>query len=302
MRIPAKQLAKIDGAAPSLGFKASKISLVGKMRRVRASIRSQIESQHQAAFVVFEEAVKFIVAFEDFQFNRDDRPKEATPFIFMLARVRADVIAIRSLLLDGQESAAFAMARVFFEDIEITMATAVDPQFATSFMDAEASNLFWSKNVGYGKIYPYVEKFLQLGKQGQAISAEHISHHKAMKSFLSEHVHPSMGSAFRLVVPVSLEHPGRFANRPLGWFGKGSGTLCLHIAEEIQAFGATCINSFIKPDPPISLANYKPGPLISTFMRPAHNLQTLLSKYSSRICAEYEKKSEQWEKQSKSEA
>lgn len=297
MRIPKKQLAKIDGGAPDLGFKAVKVSLVGKMRRARASVRAQIESHHQAAFVVFEEAVKFIVAFENFQFERDDRPKETTPFILMLARVRADVIAIRSLLLDGQESAALAMARVFFEDIELTMATAVDPQFATNFMDAETSNLFWAKNIGYGKIYPYVERFLQLGKQGKAISAEHVSHHKAMKSFLSEHVHPSMGSAFRLVAPVSLEHPGLFANRPMGWFGEASGTLCVHIAEEIQAFGATCINSFIKPNPPISFANYKPSPLIATFMRPAHNLQTLLSKYSSRIYADYKKKSSRWDRQ-----
>ena len=295
MRISAERIAQIDNGALNFGFKVPKISLDGKMRRVNTEIRMQIANHHQASFTVFEEAVKFVVAFETFQFERKDRPKESTPFILMLARVRSDLVSIRDLLLIGQESPALALARVFLEDIELTMATAVDPNFATSFMDAESPDAFWSKNVGYGKIYPYVEKFLHLGKQGKKVSAAHIAHHKSLKSFLSQHVHPTFNSALRLTLPPSLEHPGHFANRPMGWFGESSGRLCLYLADEVQVFAATCINSFIKPNPPVVLANYKPNKSLATFMRPAHNLQTLLAKYSKRMYSEYERKSARWE-------
>lgn len=301
MRIPDKQLATIDSKAPTLGFKAPKTSLVAKMRRARSRVRVQISDHRQASFAVFEEAAKFVVAFEDFQFQREDRPKEVTPFIFMLARIRSDLLAVRGLLLDGQESAALAVARVFLEDMELTMATAVDSKFAIDFMEAEDSDSFWSRNVGYGKIYPYVEKFLHLGRQGKAISAEHIAQHKSMKTFLSRHIHPTFSSAVRLVIPPAIERPGFFANRPEGWFGDNSGKLCMYIAEEVQAFGATCISAIVNPNPPISLANCKPNKAFATFMRPAHNLQTLLSRYSRRIYTEYDKKSERWDAQMMSE-
>lgn len=294
MRIPPERLARIDGEAPSFGFNVSRISLDDKMRRAGTGVRKQIATDHQGSFAVFEEAVKFMIAFEAFQFERKDRTEECAPFIMMLARCRSDLIAIRHLLLAGQESSALAIARVFLEDIELTMATAVSPEFASRFMDAEAADAFWSKHIGYGRIYPYVERFLHLGKQGKKVSAVHVAHHKAMKTFLSEYVHPTFGSAFRLVAPRAIGHPGHFANRPMGWFGEIGGSLCLHVAEEVQAFSATCINAFMKPNPPPALENYKPCKALETFMRPAHNLQTLLVKYSRRMFSEYEKKSTRW--------
>lgn len=297
MKIPKERLAQIDASAPTFGYNIKRVSLSAKSRRMSRDIKRQIEEHHQGAFIVFEEAVRFIVAFEDFQFSRKDISPEATPFRFMLARVRADLISIRSLLLAGQESSALAIARVFMEDIELTMATAVDTEFAIAFMDTDDPDKFWSTRIAYGKIYPCVERFLHLGGQKQSISAAYIKQHRTMKSFLSRHVHPSFSSAFNLVAPAALEAPGMFAFRPAAWFGENSGRLCLYIAEETQAFSATCINAFIKPNPPPALAGYEPSKSLAKFMRPAHNLQTLLQKYSSRMHSTYGRKSKAWEEE-----
>lgn len=297
MKISPERLAKIDASAPNFGYNAPRISLCAKSRSTKRAVSRQIEEHHQGAFTIFEEAVRFIVAFEEFQFRRKDRPREATPFIFMLARVRADLMSIRNLLLAGQESSALAVARIFMEDIELAMATAVDAEFAVAFMDTDDPDTFWSKRVAYGKIYPYVERFLHLGNQGKKISTAHIAQHRAMKSFLSQHVHPNFSSALNLVAPAALEAPGRLAMRPAGWFGENSGRICLYIADEIQAFSATCINTFIKPNPPPVLANYKPSKSLATFMRPAHNLQTLLQKYSTRMHSSYERKAKHWKEE-----
>lgn len=295
MKISNDRVKQIDADAPRFGYRVPRVSLDHQIRNARSVVKNQIETHHQGPFLVFEEAVRFIVAFESFQYSRTDRPKEATPFVLLLSRVRADLISIHQLLQAGQESSAHAIARVFFEDIELAMATAADPNFAMRYMDAESSDSFWAKNVAYGKIYPLVKKFFELGKPAAKISELHIAHHKAMKSFLSQHIHPTFNSAFNLVAPSAIEAPGMFANRPIGWFGEGSARLCIYIADEIQAFSATCINSFIKPAPPPVFANYKPCKELSTFMRPAHNLQTLLGKYSARMHSSYEKRRSKWE-------
>lgn len=297
MRLSPNLLSKIDATAPTFGHRVRRIALPSITSQTARSVKQQIEKHHQGPFAIFEEAVRFIVAFESFQFERENRAKESTSFVMLLSRVRADLISIRHLLLLGQESAALAVARVFMEDIELVMATAVDPEFAIAFMETDDPDTFWTKKVAYGKIYPYVERFLRLGKQGKSVSAHHIAHHKAMKTYLSQHIHPNFGSAFNLVAPVALEVPGRFAIRPMGWFGENSGKLCLFIADEVQAFGATCISAFISPSPPPALADYIPSKAMATFMRPAHSLQTLTHKYAARMYKSYDKRSSEWDKQ-----
>lgn len=294
MRLSPDLLSKIDASAPTFGYRVQRVALPSISSRTARAVKQQIEQHHQGAFVIFEEAVRFIVAFESFQFERKNRPEESTPFVMLLSRVRADLLSIRHLLQLGQESAALAVARVFMEDIELAMATAVDPEFATAFMESNDPDNFWTKKVAYGKIYPYVERFLRLGKQGKNVSAAHISHHKGMKTYLSQHVHPNFSSAFNLVAPAALESPGRFALRPMGWFGESSGRLCLYIADEIQAFSATCISAFIAPNPPPALADYMPSKALATFMRPAHSLQTLIHKHAASIYKSYTKRSSEW--------
>lgn len=296
-KILRKKLEEIRFNAPYIGHKARPISIEYRLRRLNTDTRKQIQNQHQAALTLFDEALKFVIAFEDFHYERKERTSELTPFITLLSRVRADLVAIRQLLMSGQESAALALARVFIEDIELTMAAAVEHEFATAYMDTESPDAFWSNRIAYGKIYPHVERFLHLGRSSEEAADAHLQHHRALKKFLSNHVHLTFNSALRTVTPPVLEKPGHFAFRPLGWFGENSARLCLSIADEIQIFSSCCINAFISPTPPPAMSNYKPSRLMSQFLLHAHTLQSLTKRYSSRINASYDRSSTKWYKQ-----
>src|SRR5690606_3121024 len=110
-------------------------------------------------------------------------------------------------------------------------------------------------------------------------AASYIQHHKELKTFLSGHVHPSFSAALRTVLPPVLDHPGLFADRPLGWFGINSARLCLYIADEIQTLSACCVNILIRQDPPPALAGFKPNKNFAAFMSSAHTLQALITRY-----------------------
>jgi hypothetical protein len=197
MKISRKRLDAIRVKAPTFGYKPRPVSIHARIRSSTRNVRNDIENNHSAALILLEEAAKFVIAFEDYQHSRDDRQKEAVPFKFILSRVRADLVAIHQLLLLGQETSALAVARVFIEDIELVMATAIDQSFSTEYLDSSSEDEFWRKRVGYGKIYPLVEKFLIRGANDLRDAEDHVQHHKQLKTFLSGHIHPSFSAALR---------------------------------------------------------------------------------------------------------
>ncbi|MDQ3562670.1 MAG: hypothetical protein M3436_00505 [Pseudomonadota bacterium] len=232
----------------------------------------------QAPMVLLDEAIRFMLAFEDHQFTRK-LTAESSTFALHLTRLRSDLLAVREMVSLGQESAALALARVFFEDIEIAMGLAIDPEFAIAYSNATQDDAFWSKQIGYGKIYPRVRKFMEAGGGDTEHVDGKLSHHKELKSFLSGHIHPTTSSAFRAAFPLALNHPGMFAKRPLGSLGENLRPLCLTLADEVHVFAACCINMFIKPNPPPALAGYEPCGEMDDFLAAAHVLQELVVKY-----------------------
>jgi hypothetical protein len=295
MKIHRKRLDAIRANAPVFGYKPRPVSIQGRVRSSTRKVRDDIRNNHSAALTLLEEAIRFVISFEDYQHFRDDRNKETVPFKFLLSRIRADLIAIHQLLMIGQETSALAVSRVFLEDIELTMATAIDLDFSNGYLDSSSGDAFWSQRVGYGKIYPLVEKFISHGASDSHDAKNHIQHHKQLKTFLSGHVHPSFSAALRTVLPPVLDRPGLFANRPLGWFGTNSARLCLYIADEIQTFSACCINMLVRADPPLALSGFKPDKNMAAFLLPAHTLQELTTRYSHRLHSEYEQRSLKWE-------
>jgi hypothetical protein len=244
--------------------------------------------------VLLDESVRFVVALERYQYTLK-MPPEAMPFALQLTRVRSDLISIRELVLLGQESAALAVARVFLEDIELAMAAGVDPGFALAYRDAEKAVDFWSKNIGYGKIYPFVQKFIQRGGGSDDQVAAKLANHKALKSFLSSHIHPTFSSAFRSAYPAALERPGMFFERPLGWVGESLWPLCLFVAEDVYSFSACCINIFIRPSPPSAFAGYLPSGELDDAIAVAHVLQELWLKYANDLHGAHEVATAAWE-------
>lgn len=246
-----------------------------------------------APMVLLDEAIRFLIAFEDYQYTRQLLAESST-FALQLARLRGDLLSIRELILLGQESSALALARVFVEDIEIAMSIAIDPLFANEYRSAEAEDSFWSKNIGYGNIYPKIKNFFERGGGSIDQVTADLDYHKRLKTFLSAHIHPTHSSALRTAFPPALHRPGAMFARPLGVIGSNLGPLCLFLAEEVHSFAACCINIFIQPDPPPALAGYKPNGQLDDAIGAAHVLQELVLKYADSLRAAHEVSQDQW--------
>jgi hypothetical protein len=77
------------------------------------------------------------------------------------------------------------------EDVEMAMALAEDTAFAVAYSDASNADAFWKGHIGYGKIYPLVERFIRRGDTSPEDSQARLEHHRAVKTYLSGHVHPT---------------------------------------------------------------------------------------------------------------
>lgn len=244
--------------------------------------------------VLLDEAIRFLLAFEKFQFAQG-LTADRREFALHTVRLRSDALSVREMITLGQESAALALARIFFEDIEIAMALAIDPPFALAYGEATHDSDFWSKQIGYGRIYPRVRSFLQAGVGATDVVNHKLQHHKDLKSFLSGHIHPTTSAAFRAAFPPSLEHPGMFGNRPLGSLGSNLRPLCLTLADEVHMFAACCINMFIRPNPPPAFSGYKPSAEMDEFIAAAHVLQELVVKYLDQLWDKYNEAMKAWD-------
>jgi hypothetical protein len=258
-------------------------------------MRKDVDAHMQAPFVLLEESVRFVLAFERFQYTRAPLGPKINEFVFQLSRVRGDLLSIRELILLGQESAALAIGRVFLEDLELVMALAIDPDFALEYGEAPDAAVFWSKKIGYGKIKPLVERFVKRGGSNDEETNNMLQHHRDLKTFLSQHVHPNHTTAFRAAFPPSLESPGLVAYRPLGHVGSSLWPLCLFVADAIQMFSACCINIFIRPDPPPALADYKPTIDLSEAIGHAHVLQEIIVDRLSTLHEFHSRKKKAWD-------
>jgi hypothetical protein len=274
-----------------------RISLSRMVAGVRRKVKRQLAADLALPVLLLEEALRFVIAFENFQHTRKLSANLAA-FVLQLGRVRSDLLAIRELIYLGQETSALAVARVFVEDIEITMAAAIDSEFALGYSEAPDREAFWMKNIGYGKIYPYVQRFVEGGRGTREQVEAKLEHHRALKTFLSNHVHPNISSAFRTVFPAILDRPGLFAFRPLGTAGENFGPLCCFIAEEIHGFAACCINMFIGKNPPPALAGYIPNSELNEALGYAHVLQELSTAHVDELYEAHSTKSRVWDQAS----
>jgi hypothetical protein len=293
MRIPPEEIKTLLRSALVTTRRPKRRSIDRLLSEVRRSMQTTLDEHMQAPMVLFDEAVRFIMAFEEFQFSRKLKA-ESSDFAMHTTRLRSDLLAVREMVKLGQESAALALARVFFEDIEIAMGLAIDPEFAIAYGESAGDDAFWSKNIGYGKIYPKVRKFLETGGGDLKHAEQQLSHHKELKSFLSGHIHPTTSSAFHAVFPPAPDHPGMFLKRPLGSLGKNLRPLCLTLADEVHMFAACCINMFISPVPPPAFAGYEPCGEFDDFLASAHILQELIVKYLEPLWREHIETSAAW--------
>jgi len=293
MRIPPEEIQALLESSPITTRRPKRRSIDRLLAGVRRSMRATLDEHMQAPMVLFDEAVRFILAFEEFQFSRKLQA-ESSDFALHITRLRSDLFAVREMVQLGQESAALALARVFFEDIEIAMGLAIDPKFAIAYGASTNDNAFWSKNIGHGNIYPKVRRFLEMGGGDLEHVERKLSHHKELKSFLSGHVHPTTSSAFHTVFPPALANPGMLLKRPLGSVGWNVSLLCLTLAEEVRVFAICCIKLFISQNPPPAFASYKPCGEMDDFIASAHILEELIERYLEPLWLEHTGVSMKW--------
>ena len=294
MRITSEEIAALLTMITPTTRRPKRTSIDHLLSQVRRSMRTAIDKHMQASMVLLDEAIRFLLTFENFLFTRG-LTAENRDFALHITRLRSGILSVRELVKLGQESAALALARVFFEDIEIAMGLAIDPDFSLAYANASKDSDFWSKQIGYGKIYPRVQRFWAAGGADADLVNGMLSHHKELKSFLSGHIHPTSSSAFRAALPRALDNPGMFLKRPLGSLGEHLPLLCLILADEVQMFSACSINMFIRSNPPSVFSDFKPSGEMDDFLSAAHVLQQLIVKYHDPLWQRHQEMMVAWD-------
>jgi hypothetical protein len=285
MRISRKELSSIAASgSPFSKQRASRANINKVADGIRIRLRLDIEQHIQPWMTLLDEAVRFFMYFERYQYTRK-LAHDTSPFALQLSRLRSDVLCIRELISIGQEGAAHVIARGFVDGIELAMSLADDPKFSVAYSEADDQSEFWKKNIGFGKIYVRVERFIRrTGGSVEQIDSL-IAKHKAIKKSFSGHVHIASYSAFRSAAVPSITHPGMLHIGGLGYLSIHMPRLCMLIAEETHTFAACCINAFVKPNPPKVFSGYRPTKKLHDAITSAHVLQELLMKYGDQLDA-----------------
>jgi hypothetical protein len=279
MRIPREEISSLIASTPKICAQRPSRAKVNRLvDELRLELRRDIDRHMQPWMVLLDEAVRFFVYFERYQYSRK-LSRNTSPFALQLSRIRSDVLSLRELIALGQEGPAHTIARCFVDGIELAMALAEDPAFAVAYTEAEDESEFWKRHIGYGKIYGRVESFFRRTGGTVDQASEHISRHKEVKNALSGHVHIASYSAFRSAAVPSITHPGMLHMGALGSLSIHMPRLCHFIADETHIFAACCINAFIRPNPPPVFANYRPTKKLHDAVASAHVLQELLARH-----------------------
>lgn len=280
MQITQDKIKEIVASAPKIGKKPKYRSLHRLIKNLRTDINAEISKYMQAWLVMLDESVKFFIYYEKYRYSLD-LTAQTSPFAMQLSSVRSSILSIRELVLLGQTSSAQALCRNFIENIELLMALAEDADFAEAYSNAKNEEEFWGKNIGYGKLTPRVERFINLGVGENHVA--HLAYHRKLKKFFSSDVHGSISTAFRTALPPSISEPGKFHAMPLGATTPNTPKLCRLIANETQLFSACVINIFTKENPPAALANYIVNESFNDFITSAHVLQELIVEFEDEL-------------------
>jgi hypothetical protein len=285
MRIPRSRVKELLADAPSFGSNPRRHSISRMADALRIKNRRTISRYMQPWMLLLDEAVQFLIHFERFQYSRQLTSK-TSPFAMQISQMRSTVLSLRELVVLGQDAPAHALGRVLIDEIELAMAIAISPKFAIGYSSAKEPTEFWKIHIAYGKIYPYVERFVKRGGGSSLEVADYVAHHKAVKNYLSDHVHVAYSSALRTAVPPSLIAPGRFHFKSIGAINAHLPSLCLFVAREIHMFSGCCVKLFIGPKPPPALAGYTPTGLLGDAVSSSHILQELVVEYEDQLEAE----------------
>lgn len=267
------------------------ISVEHAVRRLRRTVRQEIDSHMQPWSILLDESVRFFINFERLQRTRKFT-KVTSTFAMQIGRLRSLTLSIRDLVYLGQESPAHALTRVFLDDLELAAVIVDDPDFALQYMNEDAAHdeeEFWKQNIGYGRIYPRYHRFLIRAGWTKRAAERQINIHRQTKNVLSGYVHPSPATTFRGLASPSWTHPGKVAIDTLGHTSIHMPGLCLFVASETRYFAASILNLLFGDDPPLALKDYK-RKRVSGIAASTMILQELMDKHAKAMKLEHRRR------------
>jgi hypothetical protein len=282
MHFSRELIAAIVKGSPKLVASTKRRNLARSIQILRTRLSGQIESHMQPWMVLLDESVSFLINFEQYLLSKQ-HTAATSAFALQVSKLRSVSLSIRELVALGQEAPAAALLRILVEDIELAMALADDAEFALAYSEAEETEAFWRKHIGFGKLAPKVTSFLTRAGLPESGIARYLENHRDSKSALSSHVHTANHSAFRSGAVPSLTQRGMIALGGMGALSAHFPRLCMSVAEETHIFATACIKVFTRPEPPPALADFTPAKLLSDAVVSAHVLQHLLIEHGDKL-------------------
>lgn len=219
--------------------------------------------------------------------------EHSTAFMFQVGRACSYAVAIRKLVLAGQEDAARVVFRSFLENLDIGIVALDDSELAKRLdIGGDSENLVWREEIARGKIR---KRAAAVAARAGVDDPDWCSRRRDDNALLSGSVHSSARSAFRSSAVFSLAHPGAIVLTPLGHPSVDMPILLYRLAEDVHAFAAIVLKLVMHSAPPALLAgtNVRDAKWLPNAFAEFMLLQEVLAAYEDRIVA-YEEQRQRW--------
>lgn len=284
MRIEASVVQELAAKASRLQIAAvvpadcGRVSIDDEIHALRDRLAKRIDQHLQPWFVLLDESIQFFVQFERYLYE-SPLSSHLACFAITVSKLKRDVISIRELLVIGQDATARVLARTFIEDIEIAMALALTADTCEAFAQAEDTNDFWNKHIGYGKVYHKVFDYLLACDVVEERARFLVDRHREAKKFFSESTHGGRQSSLSSAFAPSLTDSEEFHHLSFGAVTYATGELALFVAQETHAFAGSVVKGVMASKPLHLFEGFVTTGRYMNAVGSAYVLQELLIRY-----------------------
>lgn len=124
------------------------------------------------------------------------------------AKLVAQLLSMRTLLLQGQMDGVKSIYRAFHEMIEIFFACLIDNDFAEKYGNPNIlydNNEFWRNNINGNKLDKYINRIFDELNYPKESKKKYFKRRENSKKFLSETLHSSFNSTFSSYLTLTME-------------------------------------------------------------------------------------------------
>ena len=259
-----------------------RINVAAELRATRERLAQRLDEHLQPWFVLLDESIQFFVQFERYLYEVP-LGRNLAGFAITVSKLKRDVISIRDLLAIGQDMTARVLARTFIEDIEIAMALALSAETCAAFATTVDTNEFWSRHIGYGKVYEKVHQYLMACGTEEERSTLFLDRHREAKKMFSESTHGGRQSSLMSAFSPSLTDKEEVHFLSLGALTYVTAQLALFIAQETHAFAGSMVKGTMVAKPLHLFSAFRTTGRFMNAVGSAYVLQELLVRYEDEL-------------------